>query len=524
MCLLQRGGNHLPQTTVKDALPKANARRRRLPSLSVIIWIALFLGLTLSSARIVLISADSDAAWHRRFGDWMIEHHAIVRSDDFLHTQHGTIITRDWLSEVIYAAAARAFGWSGFALVAAALIATIFWLLHHQLLAEGCDVILATALVLAAMLACSVQWLARAFLFTHLLTLVFAWQLRWFQQGRIPTWRIFLLLPLMILWVNLHGAFVIGLMLLAMYASGSAIDALRRTSSWTQPMILGALLLLGAAASLVNPNGWRLHAQIFNFLQSHELAGITTGFASPNFHTVGPEGFSLLLFLLALVLLVVRPRLTTTEVLLVGGWGYFALLSARNIPIFALVVTPLLGQWITGFLKANQLAWWSRLYYQRVDRIPPTDPVANAVMVVAVIVCLTLVLAKPTIAGGPPLLVTDFPPDRYPTDVVGYLRNHPTAIRDEMFNHLDWGGYLEYAWPEQKPFIDSRFVFYGVDFTREFLTVNRANAGWELVFAKYHVGWTLLPPQHPLNQILRLDPGWQFVFSNYQAVVYSRRS
>ncbi len=207
---------------MKDVPPKAAARHWSLPSLSAIIWIALFLGLTLSSARIVLISADSDAAWHRRYGDWMIEHHAIVRSDDFLHTRHGPVITRDWLSEVIYAAAARVFGWNGFALIAAVLIATIFWLLHCELLAEGCDVILATALVLVAMLACCLQWLARAFLFTHLLTLVFAWQLRWFQQGRLPTWRIFLLLPLMILWVNLHGAFPTGLVLLAMYAARGA--------------------------------------------------------------------------------------------------------------------------------------------------------------------------------------------------------------------------------------------------------------------------------------------------------------
>ncbi len=304
---------------------------------------------------------------------------------------------------------------------------------------------------------------------------------------------------------------------------GAPIDAFRSTRSWEQPKILGALLLLCAVSSLVNPNGWRLHAQIFNFLQSHELAWITTGFASPNFHTAGTEGFLLLLFLLAVVFMVVRPRLTATEVLLVGGWGYCSLLSARNIPIFALVVTPLLGQWITGFLKANQLTWWSRLYYQRVNRMPPTDPVADAVTVMLVIVCLTLVLAKPAIAGGPPVLVTDFPADRYPTQVVDYLRNHPTAIHDEMFNHLDWGGYLEYALPERKPFIDSRFVFYGVDFTREFLAVNNAEAGWESVFTKYHVGWTLLPQQHPLNQILRLKPDWQLVFSNRQAVVYSRR-
>lgn len=510
---------------MKDASPHADASARRwLPSLSAMIWITLFLGLNLSSARIVLISADSDAAWHRRFGEWMIQHHAIARVDDFLHTYRGPLVTRDWLSEVLFATAALVFGWGGFALLAAVLIATCYWLLHRQLLAEGCDAILATALVLVAMLACSMQWLARPLLFTHLLSLVFAWQLRWFQQGRVSARQLFLLLPpVMVFWVNLHGAFIIGLVLLAMHALGSAIDAIRQTVPRSKPKILIALLLLCGAASLMNPNTWRLPAQILGFLQSRELSAITTEFASPNFHTVGMHGFLLLLLLLTTTLLLARPKFTATDVLLVGGWGYFALLSARNVPIFALVVTPLLGHWITGFLQTNQSSWWSRIYRARVARIIPGDPIASVAMAMAAVVCLTLVMAKPTIAGGPPVLVTDFPPNRYPTDVVEYLRANPETVHGEMFNLLLWGGYLEFALPEQKPFIDSRIGFYGVDFVREFRTANDPKPGWETVFAKYHVGWTLLPPQHPLNQILRLHPDWQLVFSNRQALVFSHR-
>ena len=59
MRVFQRGGDHFPQTTVKDTSPHTDARPHRwLPSLSAMIWITLFLGLNLTSARIVLISAD----------------------------------------------------------------------------------------------------------------------------------------------------------------------------------------------------------------------------------------------------------------------------------------------------------------------------------------------------------------------------------------------------------------------------------------------------------------------------------
>ena len=523
MRLLQRGGNRFPQTTVKDALPHADAHAHGwLPSLSAMIWITLFLGLSLTSARVVLISADSDPALHRRLGEWMIKNRAVVREDNLLYTHHGPFVSMEWFSDVLFAAAGRVAGWNGVVLIAATTIATCFWLLHRQLLADGCDAMLATVLVLVAMLACSMHWLARPLVFTHLLTLVFAGKLRSFQRGRAPARQLFLLLPpLMVLWANLHGGFVLGLVLLAMYAIGSILHkSAARDKSWAFMI----LLLACGAASLVNPNGWKLHSHILGFLRSPELSTVTTEFASPNFHTVGMHGFLLLLFLLVTVLVIIRPKPDATEVLLVGGWGYFALLSARNVPIFALVATPLLARWITEFLQDGDRATWCRSYREWAARTMPANRTVGAAIIVAAVVCMTLVMARPTMAGGAPVLATDFPPDRYPTDVVNYLRAHPGLIHGEMFSLFLWSGYLEFSFPEHKPFIDSRNDFYGISLMREFRVANDPKPGWEAVFVKYHVDWTMLPAQHPLNQILQRCPDWQLVFSNRQALVYSRRS
>jgi len=119
------------------------------------------------------------------------------------------------------------------------------------------------------MLAASMHWLARPLLFTHLLTLVFAWQLRGFQQGACPPRQVFFSLPpLMVLWVNLHGAFMTGLVLVAMYTLGSACSAWRQSNSYMKAITLAVLLLFCLAASFANPNGWKLHAQILSFLHS----------------------------------------------------------------------------------------------------------------------------------------------------------------------------------------------------------------------------------------------------------------
>jgi hypothetical protein len=508
---------------VNDPLPYPS--RRWLPSFSAVLWVVLFLGLNFTNARVVLISGDSDPALHRRLGDWMIQHRAIVREDNLLHTYHGSSMAKEWLSEVLVAAAGRWFGWNGVVLLAATLIATCFWLLHRQLLAEGCDAMLATVLVLVAISACSMHWLARPLLFTHLLTLLFAWQLRRFQQGRISARRLFWLLPLlMVLWANLHGAFPTGLVLIALCAIGSAIDSWRRSTSQAKSKELAALFVICGVACLVNPDGWRLPAQIVTFLRSPELSTVTTEFASPNFHTPGMQGFLLLLLLLAAALIIVRPKLNATDVLLIGGWGYFSLLSARNVPIFALVTIPILAQWLTDFLRANQDSPWARWRRKHITGNPATGHNIDSIVIVTVLIAVLLVAAKPAIVDGAPIFATDYPPDRYPVAALDYVRTHPDAVHGEMFNYFLWGGYIEFSLPQRKPFIDSRNYSYGIDLFREFRTANEPNPGWETVFAKYDVGWTILPVQHPLNRILELSPQWTLVFSNQLTLIFSRVS
>ena len=114
-----------------------NLRRLLLPSFSTWLWLLFFLGLSLSSWRLVLINADSDPSFHWRIGNWMIEHGQVIRTDQFSHTRFGApLISKEWLSEILFAAAGNLLGWNGIVLLSATLIATTMWLLHRRLLAQ----------------------------------------------------------------------------------------------------------------------------------------------------------------------------------------------------------------------------------------------------------------------------------------------------------------------------------------------------------------------------------------------------
>jgi hypothetical protein len=507
-----------------------NARRWLLPSLTQGIWIAFFLGITLTDWRLVLINADGEPCLHWRIGRWMIEHRAVIHTDAFSHTRAGApFITKEWLGEVLFAAAGDTLGWNGIVLLSAGLIATCLWLLHRQLLAEGNDLLLSTALTLVAAMSCSVHWLARPHLFTHLFAVVFAWQLRLFDRGKLPTRQLFArLVPLMALWVNLHGAFFTGFVIIATFFMGRVV-LLAKSPQAERPAVrsklsdLTVLAVACALATLVNPNGWRLSAHVVEFLRDPILSRYTNEFRSPNFHTSGIQGCLIALALLALTLIIVRPVPTATDVVIIGTWGLLALLSSRNVPIFALLITPILaGYWQTALTSAKS----GRLieFYRRVSaNVTSLDRSADGRVTMALaFVVLLAVAAKPQVLGGPPVVETGMLTNRFPVAAVRFVADNPRAVNGEMFNDYGWGGYLMLSLPDHAVFVDGRNDFYGPELVKEFDDVNKVRPGWDAILQKYDVGWTILPRGHGLNMLLALRKDWSLAYTDEVAAIYTR--
>ena len=509
-----------------------------LPKLRHAIWIAFFATLLLTNWREVLISADGDPSLHWRIGNWMIEHRAVLRADQFSHTRFAApLVSKEWLAEVLFAAAGNITGnlanWNGTVLLAALLIATTMWLLHRWLVAEGCELLLATGLLLVAASACSMHWLARPHLTTHLLTIVFAWQLRRFEHGDIPVKTLYAtLVPLMWLWTNLHGAFFTGFVLIGLYWLAAVWEVGRDRRARRGPESDGRpggpslpttrlqhLTLLGLAClavSFINPNTWHLHAQVIGFLRTPLLSKMTNEFRSPDFHSSSATGFLLLLGILAIVLLAARPKMRASELLLLGAWGYFALHSVRNLPIFALVATPILAGHLNPWLQSLPAA----IYRRYSERITGLDRGADGRLPVALAaVTLTLLMTVP----AKPVVTTAILPDQFPVTAVTWLKANPQAVTGEMFNEYGWGGYLMLYLPERKVFVDGRNDFYGGPFIEEFEQVDNVTTNWSAVLTKYKVGWTILPRRHALNQLLALDTGWSLVYTDAVTAIHSRR-
>ncbi len=508
----------------------ATPRRRWLPSVGIALWLVFFFSANLSIVRVIMIASDSDACWHWQQGNWMLQHHAVLRTELFSHTRAGApLVDLWWLSEIVTALAGNLLGWGGIVLVASVVCATIVWLLHRQLLAEGNELLLSTVLTLLAAAVCATHWLARPHLATQFMVLVFAWQLRWFERGRTTSRQLLILLPLlMALWANLHGAFILGFVLIGIYLTSAVVNwacatAAERPALRQRVTVLVALGFACSLASFLNPIGWKLPIEIIRYTSSPLLMRSTQELLPPNFHDLGTLPFMIMLVVTLMMLFIVRPRLKMTDGLLLVAWLVLSLRMMRNAPVFALVITPILAEHWNAYLRMAAPSRILRRYRDISMRLTSVDRMAGGRGLPALaVVAMILILAKPQLFGGGSLVNTELPANRFPVAAVEFLRQTPDAVHGEMFNDYVWGGYFILAMPERKVFFHPNALVYGEEVVREFLQVNNAQRGWEDVLKKYRVGWTILPREHRLNRLLAQRADWKLVYADPVATIYGR--
>ncbi|MEI6083651.1 MAG: hypothetical protein WCS70_05050 [Verrucomicrobiota bacterium] len=473
-----------------------------LPSLTHWLWLLIFVVLISPAWRTVMVSADGDTLMHWRVGEWMLEHRQIVATDTFSHTHTGEpVITKEWLAEILFALAGRAGGLFGQACLAAFVIATTFALLHRQLLRAGNDLLAATAVTLLAAFAANIHWLARPHVFSFLFVLLWNVELLRFNRTRQGGRLLVILTGLMLFWVNLHGGFLVGFVLLGTYWLGAALER-----DGAKLRVLTVTGLVCGLASLANPNGYQLHWHNLEFLRSSYLTSWLAEYASTNFHSLGALTFVFWIAAFFFTLALARPQLTLTAGLILLTWFYFALTAARNIPLLALVTAPILA---AAWSDCARGRW--RDISNRVNAMGQTSRAGPLVLGAAVVI--VAVIPKSV----------ELSPKDWPIKAVEFIQAHPAQFTGNMFNQYKWGGYALWYLPEHKTFVDGRTDFFGEPGIREFSQVTDLRAGWAEPLTNRNVQWVMMPADHRLNLALDLLTNeWRSAYSDSVARVWSK--
>ncbi|HEX7791518.1 MAG TPA: hypothetical protein VF467_13455 [Afipia sp.] len=440
---------------------------------------------------------DADTYWQIVIGQSIIDHHAFPFFDTFSFTKTGAPwMSSSWLAQVLYALAYGLAGWAGPVILASLAIGGTFALLLH-ILSRRFTMMHATIVTMMAVLLSSYHFHARP----HVLALpvMLAWVyglISASDEGKAPSlW----LLPLIVLWANLHGGFILGLALIGPFA----LDALWNADAKKRKRLTVRWAAFGVAAlvaSWITPYGWN------SLLAARSILDLGGALAMiPEWQPADFSSLDILEICLLGVLALVLTRgvvLSPPRILLALGFLHMALSHNRNWEVLALlaplvVAKPLAAQ----FPKAA------------VARVTSSQPwLASAIFVAALGAATWAFVANHQFS---PVV------SQTPAAAIDVLKNQKAQ---RIFHSPGFGGYM--IWTGIPTFIDGRAELYGEKFVVDTLNaIALKNVDLFLsLLQTYRIDATLLTPQAPAVSLLDHLDGWQRIYADDLAVVHVRKA
>lgn len=474
----------------------------------------LFVGLFAMAVR---VPTGADTWWHLQAGRVTLERGQILQTDLFSHTRYGSHwVNHSWLSQVILYWLFDQFAYAGLGLWMGLVVTTAFAFVYLQM--EGNVFVRAFILVLAAATS-AVIWTARPQLLSFLLTAVVAYLLYLFKWRGIN--RLWILPPLFVLWVNLHAGYALGFMVLVAFIGGEVFNHLigfiapadDPVIDWRGIAWISGIAVLSALLLVMNPNTTRMWTYYLETVRIDVLQDVIQEWSSPDFHPLHTQPFIwLLLATLGAVGLSDR-RIDGTDLALVTGFAYAALLAGRNVGPFALVAAPVLSRHVTA-IGSN--LWQNKRRPRR--RATAAQAAINWVLLTVIFGLAVVKIYQPL----RPSFNRALQRESLPVGAAEWIERHEPE--GNMFNHYNWGGYLIWElWPDYRVFVDGRTDLFGDDFLRQYLKAQVARPSYETTFEEYDVEFVLIPSASTLSSQLACQRGWTQAYADEVATVWIRK-
>lgn len=391
---------------------------------AALIWLFLFS----ASLFLSFSMADPDYWGHIKFGQTIYETKSIPKTDKFSYTANGLKwIDHEWLSEVIFWIFYKNFSDDG--MVFLRLIVGLFFSFFLYKIVKSENLSGSVISYLLVLFTVMPFWHFRPQIFTFLFFAILIYLLK--------IKKLFFVALIFILWANLHGGFVAGLVYFFIFAFFS----LNRKK-------LFLFFAVSVALTFVNPYGWELWSGVFRAFFNPLTRNYITDWQPPHFFDIDFMGYWGLILILTYFTLIKIKKIRPAEIILPVLFLFLSLTSIRHIPIFAIVSAPLLGVYLSDLP--------SRIY-------------SKAVLAVAVALTVLAVYFKPKIK-------VEIDKEAYPVDAVEYLKKINFA--GNIFCEFEWGEYiLFHLYPQVKVSLDGRYdTVYPVDLIKssfEFLNSSK---------------------------------------------------
>lgn len=457
-----------------------------------------------------LMLADTDPLWHIAAGDLIRARGALPESDPWSYTAGGYAwLNISWGWDTLFSALRDALGWHGImainALIVAALITTLF---ATCVLRSGSYAASAITTISAVTL---LSLFLRPLQVTNLMVALWMLLLGAVLRRQLSKYWLALLPASMLLWVNAHGGFIMGPLLVAAFLLQAAHER-RFTLTYQLGLTLGATLI----ATLCNPYlaliyeaAWRpLTTEANQFIREWQPFTVTWGHLLSHF------------YLVAFILLVPGRKLPVlpAERALAFLWLVMGLTANRYLSLFAILSAPALACVLRPFLA-------------RLPTFP--EPLRQAMLAcygrkafaasgLALCACVALWLPSASAARyyqQDSVAVPGLAPE------LDFISQNYPGMR--LLIDFNLGAIVAYQTRGEVPvFVDPRTeTAFPPQVLHDYLRFFKAMDGWEDMFERYGIGGALIRNDDTdgLLERFRGKAGWHAAFEGPTATVFIRQ-
>lgn len=507
---------------------------------------------------------DPDFWWHLKTGEYIYQTGSLPHTDPFAYTSLPKdpvnpeskrikfILTSYWLAQLVFFLIYHYLGFQGIIFLRASILTLLIFLVYKGIRREGTGLFLSLLILIPGVVVFKHFTGERPQLFSFLLSFLLIYLIEGFRKksldlpvsGPRPL-RISSLIPvpfLMLLWANLHGGFVLGILILAGYIISETVKYLTKRFGRPLPLkSLKALVVVGISSilvSIVNPNGYN----VFSVLEEFEHGPYknlivesksTIKFIASQYLTQRPEIY-LYVILLAVVLflfLANLKRLDLADISILGGLTAISLSAARSIPFFVPAATLMISRYGAMTLKRlGAPGWLNNIKQASLKPLSYLKAPATKIFVYSIVsIVLVLVMMNEN------LFKSGVRKERYPVAAAAFLQKN--RLYGNMLNPYVWGGYLIWSlYPQYKVFIDGRGLIQEIVFTevRIFSTSNLTFQGlpeWKAMLNAYNVEFIITfsvdefrGGLSPLIPALISDPEWHLIYMDDISLIFLRDS